>query len=178
MQMLYLRRTVLALSLAIACPALALADPAFQAADIIAFFEKQTKLGVTRAICVGTEDECNQKVRLSGDVTFNLSVTFELDSHELSLDAKQNLDEFAKALESDNLATASFAVDGHTDASGGESYNLSLSQRRADTVVGYLTSKGVEPQRLSAQGFGESFPRSGDPFDPENRRVETRRLLQ
>ena len=176
MQMPYLRRTVLALSLALASPALA--DPAFQASDIISFFEKQTENGDTRAICVGTEDECKQKTRPSGGVAFNLSVTFELDSDKLSPEAQQNLDEFAKALASENLATAAFAVDGHTDASGGENYNVSLSQRRADSVVGYLASKGVDAQRLSPHGFGESSPRGDDPFDPGNRRVETRMLLR
>ncbi len=107
---------------------------------------------------------------------YDLLVTFRLGSDELTSQARRNLDEFATALASPELANLSFAVDGHTDARGSESFNLELSQRRAASVVRYLTSKGVASNRLVATGYGEAKPMRIDPFDPVNRRVETRRI--
>lgn len=107
---------------------------------------------------------------------YDLLVTFRLGSDELTNQARRNLDEFAVALGSPELSELSFAVDGHTDARGSESFNMDLSQRRAASVVRYLTSKGVAPGRLVATGYGESRPMRSDPFDPVNRRVETRRI--
>lgn len=107
---------------------------------------------------------------------YDLLVTFRLGSDELTRQARRNLDEFALALVSPELADLTFAVDGHTDARGSKSFNLDLSQRRAASVVRYLTSKGVAASRLVAKGYGESRPMRSDPFDPVNRRVETRRL--
>ena len=49
-------------------------------------------------------------------------------------------------------------VEGHTDSRGSDSYNLSLSQRRAEAVVRYLVSKGVPGDRLIPKGFGEIHP--------------------
>ena len=46
----------------------------------------------------------------------------------------------------------------HTDSKGNDQYNMKLSQRRAESVVTYLISKGVKVQRLSAKGYGESKP--------------------
>ena len=47
----------------------------------------------------------------------------------------------------------------HTDSRGDDSYNMELSQRRAQSCIDYLISKGVDPSRLRAQGYGESLPR-------------------
>ncbi len=50
----------------------------------------------------------------------------------------------------------------HTDSRDTESYNQDLSQKRAQVVVQYLIDKGIEPDRLSARGYGESTPKSVD----------------
>ena len=50
----------------------------------------------------------------------------------------------------------------HTDSRDTEEYNLQLSQRRAQSVVDYLIGKGIEPDRLSARGYGESTPKVVD----------------
>jgi outer membrane protein OmpA-like peptidoglycan-associated protein len=99
-------------------------------------------------------------------------ITFELGSDRLSPQAKENLAEFAKALKGDKLAGATFDIDGHTDARGSDAYNLGLSNRRAEAVVGYLESLGVPRERLAAKGHGESQPRVEDPYADINRRVE------
>ncbi len=49
-------------------------------------------------------------------------------------------------------------ISGHTDNIGAESFNELLSQRRADAVVNYLVEKGVDKNRLSAKGYGQSNP--------------------
>ncbi len=107
---------------------------------------------------------------------YDLLVTFRLGSDELTSQARENLDQFVVALASPELADLTFAVDGHTDATGTARFNLALSERRAASVVQYLTSRGVPVNRLVATGYGETRPLRSDPFDPINRRVETRRI--
>ena len=46
----------------------------------------------------------------------------------------------------------------HTDCRGVDRYNQDLSQKRAQSAVDYLIAKGIQAERLSAQGFGESAP--------------------
>lgn len=66
-------------------------------------------------------------------------------------------------------------IQGHTDSIGAAAYNESLSQARAEAVRSFLVAQGVAPQRLAAQGFGESYPRAGNDTAEgrqANRRVE------
>ncbi|MEM7422200.1 MAG: OmpA family protein [Pseudomonadota bacterium] len=107
---------------------------------------------------------------------YDLLVTFEINSDRLTQQAQQNLDEFARALLLPALSSAVFIVEGHTDASGSDATNLALSERRASSVVLYLSQQGVDATRLEAQGFGETRPLHTDPADPRNRRVQTRRI--
>ena len=109
---------------------------------------------------------------------FNLLITFELGSARLTPQAQANLDEFVSAVSDPRLASAVFAINGHTDASGDAGYNLTLSEERAASVVDYLTAKGVSPSRLVPRGFGEEQPRTADPYDGANRRVEAALLSQ
>ena len=48
----------------------------------------------------------------------------------------------------------------HTDYVGTEEYNFDLSQKRAQSVVDYLIEKGINPQRLVAKGYGETWPKT------------------
>jgi OOP family OmpA-OmpF porin len=64
-------------------------------------------------------------------------------------------------------------IDGHTDSRGSEAYNQALSERRAQAVVDYLVSAGIDSGRLTSQGFGESRPIA--PNDtPENLQINRR----
>jgi OOP family OmpA-OmpF porin len=66
-------------------------------------------------------------------------------------------------------------VQGHTDSDGADAYNLDLSNRRAQAVVGYFAQKGIEANRLSAKGYGESKPVADNKTregKAQNRRVE------
>ncbi len=106
-------------------------------------------------------------------------VTFEFDSARLTAQAGNRLDNVVNALQgSPNL---NVRVEGHTDSIGSSSYNLDLSQRRADSVKAYLSSHGIAASRMTTQGFGETRPvapntkpnGSGNPAGrAQNRRVE------
>jgi outer membrane protein OmpA-like peptidoglycan-associated protein len=145
------------------------AEADYTADDVIKFFTDQ---GANRAICVGTEEECGTQAEKP--VNFDLRVNFEHNSDNLTDEAKTKLTTFATAINSPSLAVARFAVEGYTDATGGEQYNLTLSDRRAAAVVDYLRRLGVDPVRLYAKGFGEVVPVGSNPYDPVNRRVEAR----
>ncbi|MGF9759349.1 OmpA family protein [Microvirga sp. 0TCS3.31] len=168
----------------------ALADPAYKASDIVRYFATTPGLGDPRGLCIGTENECSTaaaKVETpagqeqagssppaASPAPFDLVVTFDYNSDALTNAAKENLDEFSKALRDSRLASSSFMIDGHTDAHGSETYNLRLSQRRARAVVRYLEEKGAASKNLQPRGFGKTKPRVPDPYDAANRRVETR----
>lgn len=176
---------ILALS---AAPALAQTARSYTADEIEAFFSPALECpagevcvpkGRTRAVCIGTSSACAAEAQAAPDPgAFDMLITFDLGSDRLSAQAKENLAEFAKALQSGKLAGTRFNIDGHTDARGTDSFNLELSNRRAEAVVGYLETLGIERSRLVAKGHGESMPRVEDPFADINRRVEATLRLQ
>ncbi|MDP3318024.1 MAG: OmpA family protein, partial [Bosea sp. (in: a-proteobacteria)] len=147
--------------------------------DIIKHFSPATPaLGATRGLCIGTEADCNKAGHAvkpaAAAAAFDLVVRFKYNSDVLEPEARLNLDEFAKALKTPQLGASRFVVEGHTDAAGTPSYNLDLSERRAQAVVSYLRDRGVDAAKLEARGFGQTKPVVADPFAGENRRVETR----
>lgn len=100
-------------------------------------------------------------------------VLFAFDSAQLTPTAMATLDGIVGKLSDANVI--GIKVDGHTDSVGSDAYNQGLSLRRADSVVAYLTSRGVSAGKLSAQGFGESRPLADNGSDAgraQNRRVE------
>ena len=147
----------------------AAAEPAYTADELL------DKFLATRGLCIGTEEDCGNRERVEEDDAIqDLVVTFDLDSADLTPSAKENLDEFVGALRNPMMEGAMFAVEGHTDARGDESYNLTLSQRRAEAVVAYVQQQGADTSNMTVAGLGMSKPRTSDPFDAENRRVEAR----
>lgn len=109
-----------------------------------------------------------------GGLAFH-NIFFSFDSANLEPKSRIQLDEIAKALipliKERGLR---FRVEGHTDASGNNSYNQRLSEGRASAVVDYLVRRhGLPRSRLKAVGYGKS--RLADPARPGsgiNRRVE------
>lgn len=182
-------RSLLIASAFVLLPGLAMAQAQYDASDIVKHFDSKEEAAATdcpagtpclpkkktRAVCIGTDSKCAAEEVAAAPAAptgFDLLITFELGSDRLSEQAMANLREFARAMQDPALSSATFNVDGHTDASGSDTFNLSLSQRRAASVVEFLKSLGVDEARLQAQGYGESKPRSDDPFAAINRRVE------
>lgn len=106
----------------------------------------------------------------------NLTVNFANGSADLTPDAMKTLDELGQALSSNELSAYKFRIEGHTDTVGSPAYNKSLSERRAEAVVGYIAKKfNVDPSRLQAVGMGEEGLLVTTPpqtAEPRNRRVE------
>lgn len=150
------------------------AAPTYSAEDVVKTFAPNQ--GGSRGLCIGTETECKLKAAAAPQVApkMDLLITFEYGSDDLTAPAKQNLDQFARALLDPALSKKHFVVEGHTDGQGTEAYNQELSERRAATVVKYLSDKGVDQATLLSRGFGKSKPRVADVMDPQNRRVEAR----
>jgi len=90
---------------------------------------------------------------------YTLSATelFEFDRSDLR-GTQLKLDEVATALNNNNTAVGDIVITGYTDRLGSDKYNQALSERRANAVKAYLTSKGVPGNRLRAQGRGEANP--------------------
>ena len=112
--------------------------------------------------------------------TIAMGINFEYDSDALSEHAITQLQPLGEALNSDELLSFSFKIDGHTDASGSEEYNMDLSRRRALSVGRHLyETYGVNIDRLKLNGKGEA-----ELYDPQkptsgiNRRVEITTLVQ
>jgi OmpA-OmpF porin, OOP family len=108
--------------------------------------------------------------------SISLNIQFATGSDTLTPQAIHALDELGRALATPTLAAYHFRIEGHTDTVGSPDLNKSLSQRRAEAVVGYLTSKyQIDPARLQAIGMGENGLAVSTPANtPEarNRRVQ------
>lgn len=102
-------------------------------------------------------------------------VTFAVDSSNISPEFRTTLDRVAATL--GEYEKTYVDVLGHTDSTGSDSYNQALSERRASSVAGYLSSHGVNQARLATKGYGESQPKASN-LDASgraiNRRVEIR----
>ena len=106
-------------------------------------------------------------------VEFSSNILFGFDKSLLSFDAKANLDKLVTVL--NEYKDTDIELQGHTDNKGSESYNQNLSEKRAQTVSGYLTAKGISSGRLNIKGFGESAPKYDNNTESgrtQNRRVE------
>ncbi len=104
--------------------------------------------------------------------SLSLLIQFDFNSARVRPESHQALANLSQALQSSDLATTKFAVEGHTDAKGAASYNLKLSEARALAVREFLRIQGVEESRLIASGKGASeLANSAEPFAAENRRV-------
>jgi len=100
-------------------------------------------------------------------------VTFDVGSYTLKPEFRATLNEVAQSLI--QYPDSLIDVYGHTDSTGSDAYNQTLSENRARTVMNYLASQGVKAARLRSQGYGETMPvTSNDTAEgrAKNRRVE------
>jgi outer membrane protein OmpA-like peptidoglycan-associated protein len=106
-------------------------------------------------------------------VTFESGLLFDFDSDRIKADAAQNLRNLASSL--GEYPNTSLLIVGHTDATGSDSYNQGLSERRARSTASYLSGQGVASTRLRTLGLGETEPVAANETESgmqKNRRVE------
>ena len=100
-------------------------------------------------------------------------VTFDVGSSTLKPEFRATLDRVAESMV--QYPNSLIDVYGHTDSTGSDAFNQTLSESRARTVANYLVSRGVAATRLRSQGFGETMPVASNDTDAgraKNRRVE------
>jgi len=100
-------------------------------------------------------------------------VLFATGKADLSSDALRSVDKLADFLQ--KYPNRNVLIEGHTDSVGSDEFNLTLSQKRADSVKETLTSRGIGEGRIATKGYGKKFPvASNDTVagKQQNRRVE------
>ncbi len=116
----------------------------------------------------------NAKVERVGEgiqITMESGILFEIDSYDLKPVAKEELKSMANVLQ--NYPDTKIKVDGHTDSTGSDSYNQTLSERRARSVATHLRSLGITANRITESGHGKSLP-VADNSTAEGRRLNRR----
>jgi outer membrane protein OmpA-like peptidoglycan-associated protein len=106
-------------------------------------------------------------------ITFAGGILFDVDRADLRGDAQAELTKLARIL--NKYDDTNIMVEGHTDATGAEQYNMDLSVRRASSVGTFLAVQNVARDRLNAIGFGELKPIASNESAggrQQNRRVE------
>ena len=100
-------------------------------------------------------------------------IFFQTNSDKLKVASLAQLDELAEILK--RYEAANLLIEGHADSQGEDAYNLTLSQKRTESVKTYLMGKGIMESRLTAVGYGESKPIANNNTSlgrAKNRRVE------
>jgi len=101
------------------------------------------------------------------------NIFFETDKFDLKGKSRIELDKLFELLKKN--PQVSIEISGHTDNVGSKEYNMELSKNRAKAVYDYLVSKGIDPLRLSYNGYGETMPVDSNDTDSgrqNNRRTE------
>lgn len=104
-------------------------------------------------------------------------VTFDTDTARLKFSSRATLDRVARSLNS--WPDARVVINGHTDSTNTDAYNLELSRARSAAVCAYLVDRGVATSRLKEKGYGESRPIADNATvagRATNRRVELARI--
>jgi len=81
-------------------------------------------------------------------------IYFDFDQHNIRTDAEVELAKILNAME--EYPQLNIHIESHTDSRGNDDYNMQLSERRAKSTLEWLVSKGIDRNRLSAKGYGES----------------------
>ncbi|ADP12168.1 outer membrane protein A [Erwinia sp. Ejp617] len=97
--------------------------------------------------------------------TLKSDVLFTFNKANLKPEGQQALDQLYTQLSNLDPKDGSVVVLGYTDRIGSEQYNQKLSEKRAQSVVDYLVSKGIPSNKISARGEGESNPVTGNTCD-------------
>ena len=104
-------------------------------------------------------DIAGAKVERVGEgikITFDSGLLFDVNKATLKSASRDNLANLSKILS--KYEDTDILLEGHTDATGSDEYNLDLSKKRAQSVSNHLASLAVSPTRFTIMGYGESQP--------------------
>ncbi len=125
---------------------------------------------VSTSVAVPARPPVAKQVSVAKPTAVGMRINFGFNSAALPDSAHAMVDVVAQVMkESPDIKVR---VEGHTDAIGSADYNATLSERRALSVGEYLVKMGIDPSRLELVGKGMSEPLTGNPYDPNNRRVQ------
>ncbi len=108
-------------------------------------------------------------------VTLKNDILFDYGKSTLSPKSKETLDKAVELL--NKLPNRSLVVEGHTDSSGSDEFNMELSEKRAKAVYDYMLAQGLDIKSVSYKGYGETRPVADNSTKEgriANRRVEFR----
>ena len=107
-------------------------------------------------------------------ITFdeNSGVFFDTNKHNINAASQVTLDKLTGVLQ--EYPDTSVLVVGHTDSTGADAYNMTLSQKRAQSVTSYFTSKGLAANRFTTNWYGEQSPVADN--NTEEGRAQNRRV--
>ena len=114
-----------------------------------------------------TEDEIS--------VVLNNDILFQTGKTDLSADSKRTLDNSVEIL--NKIPSRSLIIEGHTDSTGPEEFNMQLSEQRAKIVYDYMIEQGLQMKEVAYKGYGETRPVADNETKEgriANRRVEFR----
>jgi outer membrane protein OmpA-like peptidoglycan-associated protein/tetratricopeptide (TPR) repeat protein len=94
-----------------------------------------------------------EKMELNKEIVLK-NIYYDFDKSNIRPDAAKELDKLVKIL--DDNPTIWIELGSHTDSRGSDQYNMALSQRRADAAVKYIIDKGINKNRITAKGYGET----------------------
>ncbi|MBN1550107.1 OmpA family protein [bacterium] len=117
-------------------------------------------------------DEIQRELDEKGRIAI-YGILFDLDKADLKLESIAPLQEMVKLLLTN--PELKIEIQGHTDNQGDEAHNMRLSEARANSVKIFMTLFGIDAQRLTSKGYGQSMPISSNDTDEGrqlNRRVE------
>jgi len=142
------------------------------------YFEKKVAVNTFNLKCADTVTISTALIPYLPKVTIQVNIYYDFDKYNLTESAKQTIDTMMLPL-FDIFPNGVVEIGSHTDSIGTELYNMDLSQKRSESVVSYLISKGIASDRLVAKGYGMSMPiapnKNSDGSDnPEGRQMNRR----
>lgn len=150
--------------------------PFIENRDYALSVEKQGYLFYSENVSLNTIKDANnlsiplQQINVGNFVVLK-NIFFDTDSYNLKQESKTELLSFVKFMQQNS--TIHFEIGGHTDNIGNAAYNLKLSTNRAKAVYEFLIANGIDANRLTYKGFGDTKPCVAN--DTEEHRAQNRR---
>jgi OmpA-OmpF porin, OOP family len=121
------------------------------------YFEKKVTVSTVNIFCSDTIYIGTTLINYLPKITIQLNIYYDFDKYKLSDTARQTINSMVMPL-FDIFPNGIVEIGSHTDNKGTDEYNIDLSQKRSESVVSYIISKGISPERLIAKGYGMRKP--------------------